>query len=296
MATFMHLSWIPLGLLAAFFWSWVFIINHSIKAPGIALLFWRGLVPVIIFTPFALILGMPSHPMFYILMVALAVVTSITDVLLQGAVGKFGGATVSRLVPLNVGVLFIAYFFARPGLFADYVQTPIPLAGVILGLIGSVYYATQLRHNAVTRSAAIYLMPALATGTLTFILGKLLFDYAPLEQVIYAYMLVQGLVVVPTSLVAGKALGHNIRKEIFNKRSLIAGCLFGLASSVYTIPYNMAMESVPHPAYLNALLLTQALFVYLFFKLRGEKASTDATSGFLMLISIACMLIFSTFL
>ena len=272
-------TWAILGLAAALLSTAIPLIQERMKAPGFAVAFWVKVAAVLISFPFVLNFGFPSDPKFYIVTAVTAVLWCISDVVYFSAVPKVGAGVVSRLIPSAVLISFLLWFFVDTSLFAKYLDHPAHAVGIGFVMLLATYFATQIRHDPISWQGVRLVWFVIFAACVGPIIDKLSLGYAPGKQAPFAFMFIQGsmmLVFWYIYFLIRKPLSASV---LFSKHSLITGASIGVVATAVMYLKTVALITVDQPAFLSVLLFTDALWILLIYRLIGRRDDSNIWAG-----------------
>ncbi len=276
-------GWALFSLIAAVFSMGFYLTNKYLKQPGDVLVFFMRVVTVIFLTPFVISMDMPQDPMFYVFVVMTALLGVGADIRTFDASSTYGGGVVSRLMPVTVWASFILWLVMRPQMLVDYAAHPWRTTGIVLSLAACVYFASRLRHEAITKAAARTMLPALIGYTLVAVLSKLAMEHGVVNHrfasAAIAYLYVQSLAAI---FMLGPLLMWRRRRTtfIFTRYTAVAVLLAAFIWIDHMTYKNFAVAYTPHPSYQGAINLLTPVFIALFYKIvKHQEPKTDMVAG-----------------
>lgn len=308
--TFMAGSgWAWFSLVSAIFSAGFYLVNQYWRMPGDLLVFTMRIMIVAMMTPFMSALVWPQSPLFYLAVVVTVAVGTSSDVRTFNASARFGAGMVSRLMPVTVLVAFFLWFAVRPLLLFEYLGRPALTCGIIVSLVACVYFAMRLNRCEVSRSAMIFMAPALAGYTITTVLNKYAMDFGAqsgdFAGVVFGYMYVQSLIALvmvgPYILWQRRARRAPLAQAVPtvppaspSLRPLLAAsfaaALVWLAHMVFK---NYAMAFAENPSYQAAIGLTAPVMIALVYRTVGHREETDVRAG-MGIVAAALLLVVVT--
>lgn len=275
-------GWVFATLLLAVLAAVTVLINQYLKFPGNLLVFWSRIMIVAVMTPLMYFIDWPSNPIFYLAVAATGVGAGFADVRLYNVVAKHGGGVVARSLPFVIFITFPLWFLFDHELFFKYIDQPFITLGIICVLSGVGFFASNLKKCEVSKVAVKALMPSLITYAIIDLLSKYAMQLGSYEGVVFCYLYVQSVVVIP--IIGGHLF---VNREKFKKTFIydhkkIIGASAGLAFLwiVAMIFKNTAMISVPNPAYLSAMTQLSPVLISIFYYIVKHKEEGDVASGF----------------
>jgi len=303
-------GWAWFSLVSAIFSAGFYLVNQYWRMPGELLVFTMRIMIVVLMTPFVHTLSWPQNPLFYAAVLVTVMVGTSSDVRTFNASAKFGAGMVSRLMPVTVLVAFFLWFVLRPSLLFEYLARPWLTLGILVSLSACVYFAMRLNRCEVSRSAMVYMAPALAGYTITTVLNKYAMDFgaaaADFSGVVLGYMYVQSLIALvlvgpyvlwvrrskPAPLVQTVPTvpaAPAVRLKPLLAASL-AAALVWLAHMVFK---NYAMAYSESPSYQAAINLTAPVMIAGVYRIVGHREETDVRAG-MGIVAAALLLVVVT--
>jgi hypothetical protein len=304
-------GWAWFSLISTVFSAGFYLVNQYWRLPGDMLVFTMRVVIVAFMMPAVGGLDWPEDPLFYATVIVTVVAGTSADVRTFNASARFGAGMVSRLMPVTVLAAFFLWFAVRPSLLPEYLERPWLTLGVTASLAGCVFFAMRLNRCDVSRSAMLFMAPALAGYTLTTVLNKYAMDFgtsaADFSGVVLGYMYIQSLVAI--GLVGPYILWCRLRRPVPSARTaplvpasgsaLRLRPLFAaaLAAALVWITHmvfkNYAMAYTENPSYQAAINLTAPVMIALVYRVVGHREETDVRAG-MGIVAAALLLVFVT--
>jgi len=303
-------GWAWFSLVSAVFSAGFYLVNQYWRMPGDFLVFTMRIMIVALMTPFVHTLAWPQNPMFYAAVAVTVMVGTSSDVRTFNASAKFGAGMVSRLMPVTVLIAFFLWFAVRPALLFEYLARPWLTLGVLVSLGACVYFAMRLNRCEVSRSAMVYMAPALTGYTITTVLNKYAMDFGvgadDFSGVVLGYMYVQSLIAL--ALVGPYILWKRRGKPAplvqtvptvpaapaLQMKPLLAA---SFAAAVVWISHmvfkNYAMAYSESPSYQAAINLTAPVMIAIVYRIVGHREETDVRAG-MGIVAAALLLVFVT--
>lgn len=271
--------WALLGLSAALLSTAIPLIQERMQADGFAVAFWVKVAVVLISCPFVLNYGFPDDTKFYLATAATAALWCISDVVYFRAVPQAGAGVVSRLMPSAVLISFVVWFFVDPSLLDKYLSHPVQAALICLVMALATYFATQLRHDPVSWRGVRLVWFVIFAACIGPIMDKLSLGYAPGKKAPFAFMFIQG-----SMMLTFWYFYFLIRKPLsqaamFSRRSVVTGLSIGVVAAAVMYLKTVALISVDQPAFLSVLLFTDAIWIIVIYRLTGRKDSSNIWAG-----------------
>lgn len=303
-------GWAWFSFISAVFSAGFYLVNQYWRMPGDLLVFTMRVMVVLLMTPFVIALDWPQDPRFYATVAVTVFVGTSADVRTFNASAKFGAGMVSRLMPVTVLIAFFLWFAVRPSLFFEYIASPLLTFGILVSLAACVYFSMRLNRCEVSRSAMVFMTPALAGYTVTTVLNKYAMDLgaadAGFSGVVYGYMYIQSLIAI---FVVGPYILWQRREKPVPLvqtvpavsppptpfRPLLAA---SFAAAVVWVSHmvfkNFAMAYSESPSYQAAINLTAPVMIAAVYRMVGHKEETDVKAGMgivaaaLLLVVVTC--------
>lgn len=281
------LSWVGLSSGSAITAAIMPIMHEKIRAERLSMLFWLRLVMLIISLPILCFVGWPTDATFYIATFVTACIWAYADLSSFRATEEFGTGAVTRLIPLNIIVTFCMWLVVQPNVLHSYLQNPWPSLGVIVSLIGAVYFAMRLQNYPVSRPVIRALGPVILMSGVGVVFAKLALDHvgpgATIHSGVFGYMVVQAFFMI---LIFGglEAIWQPVPRAVFTGRVAIqTGLMMGINSVAHMIFKGYAYQLVANPAYVSVIILTTPLWVLLYYKLIKRQDVGDIKAGLAVL-------------
>jgi hypothetical protein len=282
------LSWVGLSVGSALTAAIMPLMHEKIQAERLSMLFWLRVVMLVLALPVVFFLGWPGEPVFYLATFMTAFIWAYADLSSFRATEEFGAGPITRMIPLNVLVTFVMWTALTPELLDQYLASPLQTLGIILAMLGAVFFAMRLQGGAISREAMRALGPVILMSGMGVVFAKVALDAAPDSSGVFAYMAVQAFFMV---LIYGglEAVWHPVPRAVFTGQVAIrTGFWMALASVVHTALKSYAYIIVENPAYVSAVILTTPLWVLLFYRLFKRQNVGNLGYGFAIL---ACVLL-----
>ena len=271
--------WAIFALFCAASSALVLIIPERVKCDGFALAFWNKVAAFVFVIPFVIWQGLPSQPLFYILVAAQALLWVISDVIFFRALPKVGAGVVSRILPISVIVTFVLWFLFDHELFRDYLSTPWRSLGVCVALCGSVYFAMRLKKDPVSWQAIRMIWFVLFAAVVGPLMYKLVTKYATIEQGPFAFVLFESLVMVSIWAIFYAVKRPVPTSVLFSKESLKGGAMVGAAMTMVSLTKFAAMHSVDNPGLVPAVKYIDAIIIMAYYRMIGKVEKADVIAG-----------------
>lgn len=305
-------GWAWFSLVSAVFSAGFYLVNQYWRMPGDMLVFTMRVMIVLLMTPFVQTLTWPDNPMFYATVLLTVAVGTSSDVRTFNASAKFGAGMVSRLMPVTVLISFFLWFFIRPSLLFEYLAHPFLTLGILVSLGACVYFAMRLNRCDVSRSAMLFMAPALAGYTITTVLNKYAMDFGvgaeDFSGVVFGYMYVQSLIALvlvgpyilwkrrvrPVPLVQTVPVVAPVAAYRLTPLLMAAGAAatVWIAHMVFK---NYAMAYSESPSYQAAINLTAPVMIALVYRMVGHREETDVRAGMGIVVAALLLVIVTAF-
>lgn len=289
-------GWAWFSLVSAIFSAGFYLVNQYWRMPGDMLVFTMRIMIVVLMTPFVTQLNWPQDPRFYMAVLITVIAGTSADVRTFNASAKFGAGMVSRLMPVTVLAAFFLWFFIRPALLFEYLAHPWLTAGILLSLGGCVYFAMRLNRCEVSRSAMVFMAPALAGYTCSTVMNKYSMDFGAgagdFAGVVYGYMYVQSLIALllvgpyvlwtrrhPVQATLVNALPVPARPALKLRPLLIASVVAAFIWISHMVFKNYAVAYSESPSYQAAINLTAPVMIAMVYRMVGHREETDVRAG-----------------
>lgn len=273
------MAWILFSLLSALATACVGLVNQYTKLDGLLLTVWVKAFLFLLLLPSIFWLNLPEDHLFYIFVILSAVISLWCDKVFFDMSSKFGGGVVSRLTPLYVLPLFLIWLVIKPNLLFDYFSNFYVGIGIILSLVGAIYFSSQMRHCVISYAALKAAIPMIFGYAVTSVLGKLAMDHSELHEGVYGYIVLESffmcLIGFPVMI---KKSGKG-KFPIVTKPILKGAFYISVAMSVSLISQNYAYALMYDPTFPAAIMMTSPLFILLFYRLVGHKEDVNVWAG-----------------
>jgi hypothetical protein len=283
--------WAVLGLIAAFFQSFMPLLQEKMKADGFAVAVWVKVAVVAITAPFAIFeTGLPTDPMFYAVVTATGLLWCISDVVYFRAIPVAGAGVVTRVLPSAVIITFVLWLFVDPALMDKYIERPLQSAAIAAIILASAGFATWLHKCPVSWQGVRLVWFVIFAACVGPIIDKLALGYAPAKQAPLAFMFVQGTIMLALWLTYYAVRRPIAAKVLFSREAIRTGAAIGVVATISLFLRTKALLLCEHPAYLSVLLFTDALWVLLIYRLIGHKDGSNIKAG-LGIVACAALLV-----
>ncbi len=274
-----QLFWILLGFAAALASTAIPLIQEHHKADGYSVAVWIKIVVVLSSFPFVLATGFPTDPHFYQVIPVTALLWAISDVVYFRSIPLVGAGVIARTLPLAAIISFPIWFLFDPALLDKYLSRPFQFAAICLILIGATYFAMQMKKCAVSLKALRLVWFVLFAATVGPLIDKITLGYAPAKQAPFAFMFIQGLWMLGFWGVFALIKKPIPMATFLSPPTIKTGVLIGIAGSCVLVLKMEALRLCEHPALLSTILMTDALWILLFYRAIGRKDNSNIWAG-----------------
>lgn len=252
---------------------------------------WIKILAVAIATPVLIEVGLPDHPMFYVMTAGAAMIWCFNDLVYFEAVKNHGAALVSRLSPLGLILAFAAWFFLHPELLAKYMNDPPRFAGMCAALILTVVCALFLKRCAVSAKALKDIWPIIIAAMVGVLLMKSAVDYAPKDQGVFGYVGFEGGIMLIFYTIYFSIKKPAAFRKVFSLNGLRTGGIVGALIVSGVILRTYALQNVDHPAFVTMISMLDVIWLIVLTRLSGWKDDSNKIAG-LGIVAAAIMLAF----
>lgn len=281
--------WIVLALFAAICSAGILLTCQNFKTGGQYLVIWSRLMILTISLPILFFIPAPEDWRFYLAVGATGIIAGLADAKVWTVTNTFGGGIVSRIMPLQIFIIFIMWLFVHPELIFEYLNSPFHTLGILGALTGCVYFASHLRYCDVSSTAMKKVILPLLGYAVNFVLAKYAFDISDFHGGVYYYILVQSSVLLPMMFFMGLASNNkNLRlkkTEFFKKTNLVAAAFVFLFWLLHMIFKNYAITLTFNPSYVAALVMTTPAWIIVYYKAIGYKEDANVKAGIGLMVS-----------
>ena len=270
------LWWIP-AIVTSVFQAGYQTANQFFKLAGQTAVFWRGVIPFILFAPLPLFIPFPQDPTFYLSVLLASLLATYSDSVAFISAKRWGGGIVSRLVSLTPIFSFFIWFLFRPDLIDAYFDQPLISLALITLLIGVVVILYRLKACDINRTALIYMGPALVAMGLISLFNKNAMDHSPLLSGILYYIWLQAGFMAVVSFGVITVQNRSIKtawKMVSQGDKPKAGLVIALFLIFFLGTKSFAYTLVEHPTYISviqkAVTPLMVLFYYRLIRHREE--------------------------
>jgi hypothetical protein len=271
--------WAIAGLITAVMGAAMMLLQEKQKASGFAVAVLNKAVIVIILTVPALINGLPDQPHFYILCAVSAVIFAISDVIFFNLVTRSGAGVVSRVLPLNIVFIFIAWLFFDPLLVARYIANPWQTAGIVAAIMGAAISAAILKKCTFSWDAIKYGWFIILAGVMgSVVTKKAMFGIEPMKAAL-AYVPIQASMMLVCWIVFYAIKRPIPLKDFVSKQSLKAGGSIGVVTTIMVLCSVYGVAVAENPAYMSALFHLSSVFVIIYYRLTKHTENANVKAG-----------------
>ncbi len=285
--------WVINGLIYGFFTAIYLLFNQHFKINGYILGIWRGFGICLVFLPFLLLYPIPYDWRYWLLLIAQGLCIGIYDSHIFFASAKFGAGPTSRFMAVTVLLTTFGWWLLTPARFINLLNQGNLVITLLLILSGFSYCYWQMLDSYVSRSAALYTLPAVfALAAMSIITKYIAVQAHSLGQGLTYYLTVSTFVSGMYNLIlycqqsAGKT---NIWKAIMAAKVRRSGYLLVGFSSLLIIAKTMALRIAPNPGYVTALLLIAPVFVYALNRNYKIADTISVKAGFAMIFFLVLL-------
>lgn len=283
-------QWAIFAFAAAITVTLIPLAQERLKADGYALALWAKIWITLLIAPFALRYGFPDDPEFYLYLGLTAVIYSISDVIYFRAVPQIGSGMVTRLLPSSVVLTFFLWFAIEPALIDTYLAQHWKTAGILIILAAFTFFGMQLRKCPVSMRGIKLIWPVIFAACIGPVLTKLALRHTTPQQAIYAFMLLQSLMMVGCLggfLIVKKPVARNI---VLSARPILTGLLVGIVMCFMLYFKIRALQLVDNPAFVTMVFFTDALWILLVYKVIGRREKGNVIAG-LGIVACAALIV-----
>jgi len=275
--------WAVLAFAAALTATAIPLIQEKFRADGFALAFWNKAVDCALFLPFVIYFGVPQNATFYLATIVTAVLFSVSDVMYFRAIPVIGSGMMTRLLPSSVLFTFLLWFVIEPQQINTYLEHPLKGAAIMLVLALFVVLGFYLRRCKFSWQGIRVIWPIIIFASVGPVFSKIALDHAG-DQISHVqapilYLFFQALLML-VCMGGYAAVKKPISKTVFlDKQNIRTAIIMGLSMAVILILKMKAMELADNPGLASMVFFTDALWVMLFYKLRGKREDANIWAG-----------------
>lgn len=261
------MSWWLLALLSSFASAFNGGMNRHFKVDGARLTLWAAVVQVALVLPAAFLVPLPG-PAFALAAVATGVLLCIFDIALYNVASRYGGPVIPRVLALRIWILFFIWAAIDHEYTMGLLAQPALAAGILGALaLGSacLFFMTRC---ALTRQAAVALMPALVTSVAMTLIVKVTLSAAPPGLgTVALFTLITCVVEVATCLAwllyRRRDLDPQLRPPLLRRAYIAPALAIGASCVITRVLRAEAIVLAPNPAYVFMVALLSAVWLYL---------------------------------
>ncbi len=284
--------WAIYALIATLSGAAMFLTSEYFKQGGIGFLTIIRILTALYMVPFILVHPWPEDPRFYIGIGIAILCVPYMDILFFRLSVKHGAGLLSRLNPLVTITVFFTWLILDPELVRDYINTPFKTLGILGCLTLIAVSAAFLRQCSVTKEGFRDILPALLLSVVCAVSIKYGFDHADHYSATYVNLFLLSVLIIP--LYFGiRMVDKQVAKEfVLTKKTYIAAAVASVFSALLIVFYNMSVDLVENPSYVNAISLTSSFWILLLYKAVGREETARVLPGLgIVIAAIALILI-----
>ncbi len=276
-------AWIIPSLLAALCAAGVPLVQERVKANPYALVIWIKVFCVGWAAPFVMAFGLPHAPFFYLYTLAGAALWCISDIIYFRALPHIGAGVMTRLLPGAIILTFLLWFIVDPDLLTTYLAAPFKTS-VILGILClSALSAAFLKRCPFTRQAFALVWFVILAAAIGPILAKVGFSYTDLGgnrwHAAFAYLFINSALMLLLWLPYYLIKRPITWAELTHATAWQTGLKISLCVAGMVILQSLAYMDVENPAFVAVLLMTDAIWVLVIYRLMGKKEDANIFAG-----------------
>lgn len=285
--------WAILAMIVATTSAGMFILHEKFKPDRLAMLIWARTVMLLISLSFSLIIGWPSAPLFYVLTIINAFISSFGDLRVFYVVEKYGAGVLTRLTPTSIIITFSVWIIINPDLLESYFAYPIQGSGIILSLLSFVWFASNLQKNPISMSAIKSLLPVIILSGLVPVFSKTALDDGDFHKGVFAYLTIQSIAMLTIWSITAFYRCQTTRISFTLKPAALTGITMGLLACTAMIAKGYAFILVINPAYVYTIIFSQSFLVLLYYRMIKYREKSNVLSEIGMALSILLLIIFT---
>lgn len=283
-------AWVLFGCGAAILSAVLMLLQERLRVDGYALAIWCKIACVCVTLPFVLVNGLPTQPLFYLFLGVGAVLWSISDVVFFRGIPQAGAGAISRVLPSSILISFLLWFVIDPDLLRTYLGQPWVFAGIAVVMALWAFCASNLRKCPVSMGALRAVWFVLFAASIGPLLAKLTTQNAAIEQGPYAYVFVEGLMMITLLGTYGLIRRPITPGVFFAPATMRGGLLIGMVMAAAVLLSLYAYYAADNPAYVPAVKLLDAVIILGVYAAIGRRNNGDIWSG-LGVVACAALLI-----
>lgn len=290
-----YLPWWGWGLFTSVMIACFLLVNQHFKLRPSTLMLWRGFGVSAAFLPLILMNEHPTNPWFYVTAIVLGALVSLYDRATIHSAGTFGAGVTSRLMPLGIWMSFIIWLFLKPAYRQGLVDDPQKLLAVIVALLVAVVAMFFLRKDAISKEAALYLLPFIFIAGILDVLNKVAMNMnTDPVMAAFSYGFWLSFSCGVSTVILRWFEGRNFAlREAFAPHAIKGGLLLTFAMTTLMVAKNFAMFSTPNPAYVGLLTLFCPIWIALYNRATGHQDKTNLWAGMLFVVSAGVLIAFT---
>lgn len=290
------MTWLLFALLAAFGAAGMRLVNQHYAVSGFHLAILVKIVLALVTVPFALFLGWPQSPVFYLAVCATIPLIIFGDQMVFNLCARYGSGPVSRVEPLDNVIIFILWSILNFSLLISYIQEPVRFGLIALSIMGSVLFAYNMRESRVSLKVLKSVFPLVVAMALVNILNKLAMDASVGENGVLIYIFLQSALVGGAGLCYMAFFARARALSVIGDMSFIKACvIISFFSLVHISTKANAFILVENPAYVTVINLTAPVWILLYNRMTGYPDNIKILPG-LGIVLCAFVLILATHL
>lgn len=293
--------WCLLSSLLGGLFLWV---NGHYRMPSLALILGRSVVAVLVLLPFAFGVDWPHDPYFYLYAAGAGLSGYVYDLLVYAGVARFGGATIARLLPLRIGLVFAFWCLLRGDYAAQLFAEPWRGAGVVGALLVAGFAVANLSRHPISRSAFRLMVPATTALAISDIFSKFALNHVGIDHAgldhgggtgaaMVLYPILMSALILPLVLFRMARRGElaQLRTLVTDRSWRTASLVAGIAFAAQIAVKGQALHLVPDPSYFVALNTLSALWLTLWYRYRKLPDETDRRAGFVFVAALVVLIL-----
>lgn len=291
--------WVFFALTASIVNAIYYLCNQNIRLQSSIFMIYRGIVVALMAVPFLFFYQPIDAWQFYAIAIVQGLITSYNDFTTLNANKQYGAETVSSILPMNVGFVFILWCLIEPLIIISYLSLPIKSLLIILSIAGISFALSKYRQVKINRKAFISLLPVMILSAVISIFNKKIMDYAldSLLGLCFWRVFISSLTVGFVHLVI--YIHHRRPIGLLYDKSNLSRLWIFLFMPISMVCRNMAMYYTENPSYVASIVQCSLLWIIFFnrhvpfIKFKKIYMKMDKKWAFLMLAS-AIVLILAT--
>jgi hypothetical protein len=250
-------------------------LNGSNFASGI----WLKIFAVLVAAPILLQTGLPENPLFYLLAIPAALIWCVNDIIYFKGVTTHGAALLSRLSPLGILLVFVAWFLVKPDLLQKYLDEPLRFLMICATLIFAALCASSLKRCAVSWSALKSIWFVIFASVAGSVVVKAAVDLAPDEQGVFGYVGIEAFLMLCCYAVILSVWKRDSIEEVFSPAGMKTGGIVGALLLSAVILRTYAYKNTDNPAFVNMIAMLDVLWLIILTRLSGWKDESNKIAG-----------------